>query len=260
MHVSILTLFPEMFAGPLDHSILGRARAQGLLNVALVNIRDYGRGRHRTVDDSPFGGGPGMVMKADVLADALDGACAVLEEEPPPHVVYMTPQGAPFRQVDAERLARLDHLVLICGHYEGIDERFIQARVDEQISLGDFVLTGGELAAMAVVDAVTRLRPGVLGDQESATRDSFGDGLLEHPHYTRPARWQDAADGMQRDAPKVLLSGHHQAIEQWRRRASLLRTLIRRPELVELDGLTRAERRMVQGWLRSLREEPICPG
>ncbi|MBF0424559.1 MAG: tRNA (guanosine(37)-N1)-methyltransferase TrmD [Magnetococcales bacterium] len=235
LDVAILTLFPEMFSGVFAASILGRARGRGLLDVRLVQIRDFAGGRQRQVDDTPYGGGPGMVLRADVLDRALTHALV----GGPARVVMLTPQGAPFDQKAAERLAQEPRLVLVCGHYEGIDERFTDARVDEEISLGDFVLTGGEIAAMAVVDAVARLLPGVLGDAASAASDSFCHGLLDHPHYTRPEAWAG------RPVPPVLRSGNHGAVAAWRRRQALLRTIIRRPDLLGGVPLSKAEGRLV---------------
>ncbi|MBF0461195.1 MAG: tRNA (guanosine(37)-N1)-methyltransferase TrmD [Magnetococcales bacterium] len=244
MRFSIVTLFPEMFAGLLSHSILKRAEERGLLQVALVQLRDFAEGRHQRVDDTPFGGGPGMVIQADVLDRALHSV-----QQPtaatPGHVVYLSPQGRRFDQDDAKRLASMAHLILICGHYEGVDERFIAARVDEELSLGDFVLTGGEIPAMAVLDAVARLLPGVLGDAGSFASDSFYHGLLDHPQFTRPACWE--SQGVpERTVPKVLLSGNHGMVADWRRRQSLLRTLIRRPDWLQRAELTKTERRLIE--------------
>ncbi|MBF0609778.1 MAG: tRNA (guanosine(37)-N1)-methyltransferase TrmD [Magnetococcales bacterium] len=242
MRFTILTLFPAMFDGPFQHSMLARAQEKGLLDIQLLAIRDFAHNRHQQVDDSPYGGGPGMVMKADVLETALQHAT----RQAPAHVVMMTPQGAPFRQADAFRLAALDHVVVICGHYEGVDERFVQKYADEQLSMGDFVLTGGEIAAMALVDAVARLIPGVLGDPQSCHEDSFGQGILDHPHYTRPAQWQ----GM--GCPPVLTSGDHGAVAAWRRRQALLTTLIRRPDLLAEARLDKAERRLLNAFRQML--------
>lgn len=238
---SVLTLFPEMFSGLLGYSILGRAVKNKILEVDLVQVRDFARDRHRTVDDASFGGGPGMVLKADVLERALLSIARWREA----HVVYLSPQGRAFAQGDALRLSRMGHVVLLCGHYEGVDERFVESYVDEELSLGDFVLTGGEVAAMAVVDATARLVPGVLGDAESFQNDSFFHGLLDHPHYTRPADWQVAGGRGVRGVPAALLSGHHGVIEQWRRRQSWLRTWVRRPDLLDAARLTKEERRLV---------------
>jgi tRNA (guanine37-N1)-methyltransferase len=267
MKFSILTLFPEMFDGLLASSILHRATAQGLIDVQRVQIRDFALDRHRSVDDYSFGGGPGMVMKVDVLERALNsvvvggsvGGAGEECRERSPHVVYLSPQGGRFSQRIASRFAQMDHLVLVCGHYEGIDERFIESYVDEEVSMGDFVLTGGEIPAMAVVDAVARLRPGVLGDSESFRSDSFYDALLDHPHYTRPARWQPGAvidnDGSVVEPPALLLSGNHKLIAEWRRRQSLLRTLIRRPDLLEHAGLSRVEKRLLGRLNRELAQD-----
>ena len=230
----------------ISASILKRARERDLLRVDLVQIRDFGEGRHRRVDDTPFGGGPGMVLKADVLDRALQSVA-----ETDKRVIYLSPQGKPFNHEDAKRLTGFSHLVLVCGHYEGVDERFITNQVDEELSLGDFVLTGGEIPAMAIMDAVSRLLPGVIGDEASFTGDSFYHGLLDYPHFTRPACWvrestQDVS------VPKVLLSGNHRAIDDWRRRQSLLRTLIRRPDWLERASLTRAEQRLIESLAQDL--------
>ncbi|MBF0108060.1 MAG: tRNA (guanosine(37)-N1)-methyltransferase TrmD [Magnetococcales bacterium] len=241
MRIGIVTLFPEMFAGVLGHSILGRAIVNRHLEISLVALRDFARDRHRTVDDAPFGGGPGMVIKADVLERAL---CS-MEGWDAAHVVCLSPQGGRFCQADAIRLSGVNHLILLCGHYEGIDERFVTRYVDEEVSLGDFVLTGGEIAAMAVVDAVARLVPGVLGDAESFRNDSFFTGMLDHPHYTRPAAWHVAGGDEVVRVPEVLLSGNHGAIEGWRRRQAWLRTWLRRPDLLTEARLTREERRLL---------------
>lgn len=260
---TILTLFPEMFTGVLNASMLKRARDKGLIKVDALDIRAFAALPHRQVDDGSYGGGPGMVLRADVLGRALDSLSGGDGEpggdEPAHratgtgavHVIYLSPQGKRFGQEDAQRLAGHDHVVLVCGRYEGIDERFIAARVDEELSLGDFVLCGGEIPAMAVVEAVARLLPGVLGDGESAAADSFAQGLLDHPHYTRPSNWEGLT------APPVLLSGHHGAVAVWRRRQALLRTLIRRPDLIPGACLTREERRILEALAAELsRVEP----
>lgn len=224
MDFDILTLHPEMCVGPLDHSIIGRARAAGLVDVAVHDIRDHGHGRHRTVDDAPFGGGSGMVLRVDVVAAAID---SVRRAES--HVVLLDPAGARFAQTDAARLASHPHLVLVCGHYEGIDARVREHLVDEALSIGDFVLTGGELAAMCIVDAVSRLLPGVLGNPESAATESFSDPaapLLEAPQFTRPRSFRGW------DVPDVLLSGHHAAIDAWREQQAVALTTDVRPDLL----------------------------
>lgn len=241
MRFSIVTLFPEMFPGVIGHSILGRAVKSCHLEIALVALRDFASDRHRTVDDTSFGGGPGMVLKADVL----EGALLSIEGWREARVVYLSPQGSRFSQGDAVRLGGYGHVILVCGHYEGVDERFVARYVDEELSLGDFVLTGGEVAAMAVLDAAARLVPGVLGDAESYRNDSFYNGLLDHSHYTRPASWR-GGDGVEvMDVPQVLLSGNHGAIAGWRRRQALLRTWIRRPDLLASARLTKEERRLL---------------
>ncbi len=247
---SIVTLFPEMFSALLAHSILKRAEERDLLQVRWVPLRDFAEGRHQRVDDTPFGGGPGMVIKADVLERALQSlqpAASPVQAsgEARGHVVYLSPQGKRFDQDDAKRLAGLPHLILVCGHYEGVDERFVTTWVDEELSLGDFVLTGGEIPAMAVLDAVARLLPGVLGDEASFTDDSFYHGLLDHPQFTRPAVWSRSGAPEVR-VPAVLLSGDHGMVAAWRRRQALLRTLIRRPDWLSRAELTRTERRLME--------------
>lgn len=220
MRFDVLTLHPEQVRGPLTTSVLGRAIDAGRIEVGIHDIREHGRGRHRSVDDAPYGGGAGMVMRVDVVAAALEEVVT-----PGCRTLLMTPTGAPFTQATARRLAGEEaHLVLLAGHYEGIDAR-IETLIDEQISLGDFVLTGGEIAACAVVDAVARLLPGVLGNDDSAADESFSEGLLEYPHYTRPAAWRGL------EVPDVLRSGHHARIEAWRHEQALARTRIRRPDL-----------------------------
>ncbi len=216
---AILTLFPEMFPGPLGQSLAGRALAAGLWALETVNIRDFATDRHRSVDDTPFGGGAGMVMRPDLV----DAAVASVADERP--LIYLTPRGRPFRQDDARRLAAGPGVVLLCGRYEGIDQRVIEARGFDEISVGDYVLSGGELAAMVVLDAVLRLLPGVMGAPSSAEEESFSEPLLEYPHYTRPAEWQGQR------VPEVLLSGHHAAIAAWRRAEAERITRLRRPDL-----------------------------
>lgn len=246
MHFDILTLFPDMFTGPLDTSILGRARDRGLISVDIWNIRDYASDKHKIVDDTPYGGGAGMVLKADVLARAIE---AVRGDTNTP-VVYLSPQGRVFNQQMAVELAQVPRLILLSGHYEEIDERIRQGWVDFELSIGDYVLTGGELPAMVVVDAVTRLLPGVLGDESSAQEESFQTGLLDHPQYTRPASF----NGL--EVPEVLLSGHHEKIRRFRLKESLRRTLRRRPDLLEQKELSLEERQI----LRELANEFSCEG
>jgi tRNA (guanine37-N1)-methyltransferase len=204
MIFNVLTLFPEMFEGFLKASIIGRSIENNLLDVNLINIRDFSEDKHKSVDDAPYGGGPGMVMTPQPLRDAIQ---SVNKDS---HIVFLTPKGQPLDQKKVIDLSIRENITLICGHYEGIDQRIIDTYVDEEISIGDYVLTGGELGAMVVVDSVTRLLPGVLGDEDSYKEDSHYNGLLDHPHYTRPQNF----DGI--EVPKVLLSGHHEKIEQWR--------------------------------------------
>lgn len=221
MRIDILTLFPGMFVGPLGESIVGRASSRGLLQIGVHNIRDHASGRHQVVDDYPYGGGAGMVVKPDVLVAAVEAV-----RSPGSRILVMSAQGRRFSQRVALELSAARHLVLVCGHYEGIDERVMEELSAEEISIGDYVLTGGELAAMVVCDAVVRLVPGVLGADESTEEESFSGGLLEYPQYTRPPEFRG------RRVPDVLLSGDHAKVAEWRRRESLLRTLRRRPELL----------------------------
>lgn len=237
MRFVLVTLFPGVVQAYLDESIVGRAKARGLFETELIDPRTFTTDRHRTVDDVPFGGGAGMVMKAEPLAQAVESAGPVSRR------ILLSPGGRPFRQADARALATLDSLLFVCGRYEGIDERFVERFIDDEISLGDFVLTGGELAALCVVDAVVRLLPGALGNAESAVQESFSQGLLEYPHYTRPAVWRETP------VPEVLLSGHHAEIERWRRRQSLVRTARRRPELLKHVEMTSGERELVDALL-----------
>jgi tRNA (guanine37-N1)-methyltransferase len=223
MRFTVVTIFPEMFASVLEASILGRARTAGLIEVDFVDPRDFTTDRHRTVDDAPYGGGPGMVMKVEPLVAAIESVTANGGEAP--HRVLLTPTGAPLEQRRVRALAGRGHLVLVCGRYEGIDERVSELAIDEEISLGDFVLTGGELAAMTLIDAVARYVPGVLGEAASTDEESFSAALLEYPQYTRPARFRD------REVPAVLTSGDHERIRRWRRARSLERTARRRPDL-----------------------------
>jgi tRNA (guanine37-N1)-methyltransferase len=221
----VLTIFPEMLRSPLEHSILKRAQESGRLQVRLIDIREFSTDRHRTVDDMPYGGGAGMVMKPEPLFRAVEQITTDGSDPGPGRIILMTPQGEPFSQERARELAQEDHLVLLCGRYEGVDERVREHLVTDELSIGDYVLTGGELPALVVLDAVARLIPGVLGDEESPKQDSFTDELLEYPHYTRPADFRGWT------VPDVLLSGHHEEVDRWRRRQSLLRTLVRRPDL-----------------------------
>ena len=220
MRIDILTLFPEMFAGPLSESMIKRARERDLVDVRIHNIREFAHDKHRSADDRPFGGGPGMVLKPEPIFECFEAA--VPEGT---HLIYMTPQGRPLTHTKVEALAARDSFALLCGHYEGVDERVREALVDEELSIGDYVLTGGELPAMVLVDAVVRLLPGVLGDEESARQESFSEGRLDCPHYTRPEEFR----GMR--VPEVLLSGNHGEIARWRREQAEARTRERRPDL-----------------------------
>lgn len=241
MHIDILTLFPDFFSSIFASSILQRATTRSLVFLNAIDIRDYAFDKHRIVDDYPYGGGAGMVMKPAPIGRAIDAAKRVNAGA---RVIYMSPQGQVFNQQKAAELASLEHLIILCGHYEGVDERVLDLYVDEELSVGDFVLTGGELPAAVVIDAVVRLLPGVLGSAESAAQDSFSDGLLEYPQYTRPPEFA----GLQ--VPEILLSGHHEKIATWRRQQSLRRTWERRPDLLakapltanDRDFLTRLER------------------
>ena len=222
MKIDVLTLFPGMFPGPLDESIIKRACESGRLRLGIHDLRDYTHDRHRTVDDRPFGGGPGMLMKPEPLFEAVE---ALRGENT--RVILTSPAGRPFRQEIARELAGEEHLLLVCGSYEGFDERVRECLADDELSIGDYVLTNGALPAMVIIDSVTRLLSGVLGDDESSVDESFSDGLLEYPQYTRPAEFR----GM--TVPEVLLSGDHAAIERWRREQAQLRTRHRRPDLLE---------------------------
>jgi tRNA (guanine37-N1)-methyltransferase len=240
LNFEVLTLFPGILAGPLNESILKRGLEKGLISVRTWNIRDYAEDKHRKADDSPYGGEAGMVLKPEPIFKAMD---AVKSASPGDTflTVLLSPQGRQFDHQYAEQLScEKRRIILLCGHYEAIDERVKDALVDEEVSIGDYVLTGGELAALVVIDAATRLVPGVLGDDESAYRDSFGDGILDHPHYTRPAEFR----GMQ--VPDVLLSGNHDAIMKWRRRESLRVTLVKRPDLLETADLSDEDRKVLQ--------------
>lgn len=224
LRFDILSVFPEMFESALDYSILKRAREKGLVEIHLHNIRDYAEDKHRMTDDAPYGGGGGMVMKVEPIDRAL---ASIVPSRDNTLVVLLTPQGETLNQKIAEEMSRYLRIVLICGRYEGVDERVRDHLADREISIGDFVLTGGELSAMILVDAVTRLIPGVLGNYDSASCDSFSTGLLEYPHYTRPGSYRDW------QVPEVLLSGNHREIESWRRKESLKRTYLRRPDLLK---------------------------
>lgn len=239
MKITILTIFPEMFESVLNSSILGRAREQGLIEVECVDIRPFSTLKHKNTDDYPFGGGAGMVMLAQPIMDAMD---AVTGEDFRGKRIYMGPRGTTLTTAKARELAQEEHLVLLCGHYEGVDQRALDACIDEEISIGDYILTGGELAAMVLTDCVARFIPGVLGSGESAEEESFSDGLLEYPQYTRPRELR----GM--EVPEILLSGDHAKIKAWRRQESLRATKRFRPDLLEKADLTDKEKRMLEEW------------
>ena len=236
MKFSVLTLFPEMLDA-LSESIIGRAIGKGIIETEYVNIRDYSTDKHRRVDDYPYGAGGGMVMQPQPIYDAYKAVAG----ESKPHVIYMSPQGKTLTQKKARELAQKGHIVILCGHYEGVDERIIEEIVDEEISIGDYVLTGGELPAMVLIDCISRMIDGVLDSQETASVESHYDGLLEYPQYTRPPEF------MGREVPEILLSGHHANIEKWRWEQSILRTLKKRPELMENAALTDKEKEWLKG-------------
>ncbi len=243
MNFHILTLFPEMVLNGLNTSIIGRAVNAGLLSVEAVNIRDYAFNKHQSVDDYPYGGGAGMLMQAEPVYLAYESVAEKLERKP--RVIYLSPQGDVFSQKMAEELAQEEELILLCGHYEGIDERVLEEIVTDYVSIGDYVVTGGELPAMVMVDAISRLVPGVLHNDVSAEFESFQDNLLEYPQYSRPEEWHG------KKVPPVLLSGHHANIEKWRREQSILRTYERRPDLLEKSSLTEKEKK----WLDEMKKE-----
>jgi tRNA (guanine37-N1)-methyltransferase len=240
MKIDILTLFPDMFRGVFGQSILKKAEEKKAVTYNLVNFRDYADNKHQTVDDYPYGGGAGMVLKPQPIFDAVEDLKS--KSTTNPRIILMCPQGERYTQKKAEELAKEDHLILICGHYEGFDERIREHLVTDEISIGDYVLTGGELGAMVVVDSVVRLLPGVLGNETSHIKDSFSTGLLEHPHYTRPADFR----GMK--VPDVLLSGNHRLIEEWREKEALKRTWERRPDLLHEYPLTEKQKQWIQQW------------
>ncbi|WHY68689.1 tRNA (guanosine(37)-N1)-methyltransferase TrmD [Neobacillus sp. SuZ13] len=244
MQIDILTLFPEMFSGVFGQSILNKAAEKSAVNYSVINFREYADNKHSTVDDYPYGGGAGMVLKPQPIFDAVS-ALRDRAKSKNPRVILLCPQGERYEQRKAEELSKEEHLIFICGHYEGYDERIREHVVTDEISIGDYVLTGGELGAMVVVDSVVRLLPEVLGNQESHMKDSFSTGLLEHPHYTRPADFR----GMK--VPDVLISGNHKLIEEWRNKEALRRTLVRRPDLLEKIELTDEQEK----WLKEIKKE-----
>jgi tRNA (guanine37-N1)-methyltransferase len=242
MRLDVLTLFPDMFSSPLRESILGKAIERGLIQIRTINIRDFTLDKHQVVDDAPYGGGQGMVMKVEPIVRAIE---SVKSQNPSARIIYLTPQGKPLSQDSARRLCTEPHLVLLCGRYEGVDERVRELFVDEEISIGDYVLTGGELAAMVLIDAVSRFIPGVLGCDRSAEEDSFFNSLLEYPQYTRPFNFRGSC------VPEVLVSGNHSAISLWRRKEALRRTSLRRPELLAKANLSEEDKRLLEEILNS---------
>ncbi len=230
MKIAVVTLFPEMFVALTDSGISGRAVRNGLVELRFFNPRDFATDKHRTVDDRPYGGGPGMVMRCEPLRDAVQSARQWMDAHAPLQVIYLSPQGQALQQAGVRQLAQAEQLILVAGRYEGVDERFIQSEIDQEISIGDYVVSGGELPAMVMMDALIRCLPGALGDEQSADQDSFTEGLLDWPHYTRP----ESFAGM--EVPDVLLSGDHARIAEWRRRQALERTRKRRPDLLASAG------------------------
>ncbi len=238
MNFHVLTLFPDMIREGLSHSVTKRALDAGLISLNAVDIRDYSQDKHKHVDDAPYGGGAGMVMQPEPIWLAYQDMVGNMEQKP--RVVYVTPQGTVFRQSMAEEFAKEDDLIFLCGHYEGIDERILEEIVTDYVSIGDYVLTGGELPSLVMIDAISRLIPGVLNNETSAEFESFHDNLLEYPHYTRPVEYHG------KKVPDVLLSGHHANIEKWRREQSLKRTLERRPDLLETANLTKEDKKYLK--------------
>lgn len=243
MDITVLTIFPEMVEPYFAYGMIRKAVDEGYIRVSAMNIRDYAEGKHRVTDDKPYGGGCGMVMKPEPLAASIQAA---KKRCPDARVIHMTPQGRPFNQKIARELASMKGLVFVCGRYEGIDERVVTGYIDDEISIGDYVLTGGELAALVVTDAVIRLIPGVLGGEDSAEKDSFSDNLLEHAHYTRPACFEGEP------VPDVLVSGNHAHIDAWRHETSLIRTFLKRPDLIEHTTLTRDQGKILERWRNRL--------
>lgn len=243
MRIDLITLFPEMCETVMAESIIGRARKKGAIQVCCHQIRDFAYNKHNRVDDCPFGGGMGMLLMAEPIAKCIDDLIEQLGKKP--HIIYMSPQGKTLTQQHVKELAQYENLALLCGHYEGIDERIIEEYVDEELSIGDYVLTGGELPALVVADAVSRMIDGVLSDQECFQEESHFNSLLEYPQYTRPAVWRG------REVPEILLQGHHANVEKWRREQSVLRTWQKRPELLKNADLTKSDRT----FLDKLREE-----
>ncbi len=233
MRIDILTLFPEMCEGVLAESIIGRARQENKVEINCINIRDYTLDKHRRVDDTPYGGGTGMIMQIQPIYDCYKALCEKTGTKP--HLIFMSPQGKTLTQSRVKELSELDNIAILCGHYEGVDERIIEEIVDEEISIGDYVLTGGELPALVLADSISRMLPGVLANEDAFTDESHYSSLLEYPQYTRPYEWQGKA------VPDILLSGHHANIEKWRREKSLERTYLRRPDMLSKADLTKKD-------------------
>ncbi len=252
MWVGVISLFPEMFRSITEYGVTGQAVKKGLLSVEIWNPRDFTHDKHRTVDDRPYGGGPGMLMMVQPLRDAIQAARKAAPEKA--KVIYLSPQGRKLDQKGVTELATSENMILICGRYEGIDERIIQSEVDEEWSIGDFVMTGGELAAMTLIDSVSRFIPGVLGDIASAEEDSFANGLLDCPHYSRP----EVLDG--KEVPAVLKSGNHQEIRRWRLKQSLGRTWLRRPELLENLALTDEQEQLLAEFIKQQKADGLLSG
>ena len=244
MNFHILTLFPEMVMDGLSASIIGRAQSKGLLSVEAINIRDFAENKHNRVDDYTYGGGAGMLMQAGPVYGAYQSV--VEKAQSKPRVIYLSPQGQTFSQGMAEEFAKEEELIFLCGHYEGIDERVLEEIVTDYVSIGDYVLTGGELPAMVMIDAISRLIPGVLHNDVSAEFESFQDNLLEYPQYTRPEEWHG------KKVPEILLSGHHANVEKWRREQSIIRTAQRRPDLLEKAELTQKEKELAKKYLQNM--------
>jgi len=246
MKFDVLTLFPDMFSLVLGDSIIGRAKKAGLIETNFINIRDFSKNKHKKTDDYPYSGGGGMLMMPEPIYDAY--LSTITDEDKKPYVIYMSPQGKTFNQEKAKELSKKDHIVILCGHYEGVDQRVLDMIVDEEISIGDFVLTGGEIPAMAVIDSVSRMIPGVLSGEDNYKNESHYSGLLEHPQYTRPEEFMGVR------IPDVLLSGHHKNIEEWKRLKSIEVTYKKRPDLLEKAELTKKERDFVEN-LKTERNE-----
>ncbi len=237
MYFDILTLFPDMFEGPFSESIIARARDKGLIKINLIDFREYSSDKHNTVDDYPYGGGAGMVLKVEPIYRAYNDVIKKRGKKPP--VILLSPQGKRLNQSLVKKYSKEEGVILICGHYEGVDERVRDMIITEEISIGDYVLTGGELPAMVFVETVSRMIPGVLGDENSCKEDSFFNGILDFPQYTRPRQFKD------REVPEVLLSGHHQKVNKWRRKMALKKTLLQRPDLIDKKELTTSEKEIL---------------